>query len=56
MKKEQKMYVIKKYVMASSAHEALRKEKRTPVQDCWVDDEPRKSDNLANLIGFSVER
>lgn len=54
----QKMFVIKKYIMASSAKDALRKERKAPADDCWIDEEWRKSekDNLANAIGFKLEK
>lgn len=57
MKKEQKMYVIKKYIMASSASDALRKERHTPADDCWVDEKYRESgkDNLTSAIGYSFQ-
>lgn len=56
-KKEEKMFVVKKYIMASSAKDALRKEKKHPADDCWIDEEWRKNktDNLASAIGFTME-
>ena len=36
--KKQKLYIIKKYIMASSAKEAIRKDKKTDVGDVWIDD------------------
>jgi len=52
-----KLFVIKKYVKASCASEAIRKEKHIKVDDCWVDDDWRKNnkDNLADAIGFVYE-
>lgn len=43
--------------MASSAREALRKERATPADDCWVDEEWRKNnkDNLASAIGYNFQ-
>ncbi len=42
MKKEQKpqpkRFIIRKYVMATSAREALKKDKTAPVDDVWIDD------------------
>lgn len=57
-KNKQKMFVIKKYIMASNAQEALKKERRQPADDCWVDEEWRKNntDNLASAIGFSASK
>lgn len=51
-----KLYVVKKYVKAVSAAEAIRKERKMPVDDVWVDDEWRKNqrDGLAEAIGFKI--
>ena len=56
MKQNKKMFVVKKYIMASSAKEALRKERKVAADDCWVDDDWRKNntDNLASAIGFTT--
>lgn len=35
---KQKLYIIKKYIMASSVKEAIRKDKETEVGDVWIDD------------------
>jgi len=57
-KPEEKRYVVRKYIMAHSAQEALRKERRVRPDDCWIDDDWKK-DNQANLvsaIGFTVDQ
>lgn len=56
MKQKHKLFVIKKYVRALSAADAIRKEKKIAVDDCWVDDDWRKAnkDNLADAIGFNL--
>ena len=54
-KQKEKMFIVKKYVKAVSALEALKKERRQPADDCWIDEDWKK-DNLANAIGFSVDR
>ena len=51
--KPQKMFIIKKYIMATSAKEALKKDLKTPADDVWVDDDWKK-DHLASAIGFSI--
>lgn len=54
----QKRYVIRKYIMASSASEALKKERKYKADDVWLDEkwtEQQSRDN-APAIGFSVER
>ena len=40
--KEKKVFIIRKYIKASSAKEALRIEKRFEADDCWVDEEHHK--------------
>ncbi len=46
-----KKYVIKKYVEANSLNEALKKEKKTAVDNIWV--EEKESDkNETYAIGF----
>jgi len=45
------LYVIRKYIMAKSAQEAIRKDKTTKVQDCWIDEDWRKN-NLTIVTGF----
>lgn len=55
MKKDNlKLFVIKKYVMAKSASQAIRKDKTTPVDDVWVDDDWKKksAERLESAIGF----
>lgn len=53
---QEKRYVIKKYIMAKSAREALRKEKKVLPDDCWVDEDWKKDNpnQLVSAIGFDV--
>lgn len=37
-----KIYIIRKYIVAKSAAEAIRKEKKVAVDDCWVEDNTHK--------------
>lgn len=57
MKKIQKLFVIKKYVLAENAMEALKKEKKLAPDDCWVDEDwRRKQEDITNFqsaIGFA---
>lgn len=48
------MYVVRKYVKAPSVQSALKKEKTTPVHDCFVSEEwsNRSNQHLAEAIGF----
>lgn len=41
MKKKQ-VYIIRKYVVAGSCSEALKKDKITPVHDCWLEEISQK--------------
>lgn len=52
-----KMFIVRKYIVASSAAQAIRKDKTSPVDDVWVDEEWKKQHlaDLPGLIGFSVE-
>ena len=51
--KDQKRFILRKYVMASNAREALRKDKTSEVDDVWVDDDWKKLHDQANKdVGF----
>ncbi len=56
MKKE-KLFVVKKYVMATCAAQALRKESKIRADECWIDDDYKKNmaQNLSSAIGFTHE-
>lgn len=51
MKEKPKLYVVRKYIKATSAAQAIRKDKATPVHDVWCD-EGWKEKHLADAIGF----
>lgn len=52
-----KMFIVRKYIKATSAAEAIRKERKEPVHDVFIDDDWRKTqhDQLAPAIGFNVQ-
>ena len=55
MKKQpEKLFIIRKYVFASSAKQAILKDRRTPVDDVWIDEEWKKkaTEQLTPAIGF----
>lgn len=55
MKKEKdKLFVIKKYIKARSASEAIRKDKSTAVDDVWVDEDWKKGEasGISRSLGF----
>ena len=52
-----KLYVIRKYVMVSSAIEALKKEKRKRADDCWVDEDWKKNnDNINKTLSMGFRK
>lgn len=46
--KQKKQFIVRKYVIANSAIDAIKKEKEVPVHDIWVDDNYRPE----SKIGF----
>ncbi len=50
MSAPQKIFIVRKYVKARSAAEAIRKERNVAPDDCWIDDEWRKA-NLDTWAG-----
>lgn len=58
IKKDSKMFVVRKYVMARTVKEALRKEPKTDVHEVFVDDEWRKNraDRLSEAVGFYLPK
>lgn len=59
MKKSlEKRFIVRKYIMATSASQALTKERKIKADECWIDEkwiEQATKDN-APAIGFSVQR
>ena len=51
---KQKMYIVRKYIKADNAAQAIRKDKTTPVHDVWISDEwkEKQHQHLASAIGF----
>lgn len=47
-----KLYVVRKYIRAISAQEAIKKDKVAPVDDVWLDEDYKKSAQGASAIGF----
>lgn len=52
MNKGDKLYIVRKYIFAKNAKDAIKKDKITPVDDVWVDDDFKKSQPGASAIGF----
>ena len=55
--KELKRYIVRKYVLAKSAEEAIKKEYKYRPDDCWLDEDWKKSQEkqLESAIGFNQE-
>jgi hypothetical protein len=53
----QKLFIVRKYIMAKSAHEALKKERRHRPDDVWVDEDWKKEhkEQLSSCIGFTTD-
>jgi len=53
----EKRYKVLKYIMAKSAHEALKKERRYRPDDVLVDEKWKEehSNQLSSAIGFTAE-
>lgn len=51
MKEKPKMYVVRKYIKAVSAMEAIKKDKNTLVHDVWIDEKWQEK-GLPEAIGF----
>lgn len=53
-REKDKMFIVRKYIKARSASEAIKKDKTVPVHDVWIDEDWKKN-SLASAIGFVVE-
>lgn len=50
-----KLFVVRKYVWAKDAKQAIQVEKKIRVDDVWIDDDwKRNSNNPKDAIGFYV--
>ena len=55
MKQNPKRYVVKKYVMARSAQEALKLEPKVKPDDVWLDEkQPEAPTQPTEAIGFHI--
>jgi hypothetical protein len=50
--KPQKLFIVRKYVQASSAREALKKEKTQEADDVWIDEKWQQENTIR---GFEVK-
>lgn len=52
--KDQKLFVVKKFIWATSAKQAILKDKQAPVDDVWVDEKWKEGQqNLPDAIGYN---
>ena len=47
-----KQYIVRKYIMAKSAKDAIKLDKKKEVDDVWVDEDWKASQLENNGIGF----
>jgi hypothetical protein len=48
-------YILRKFIDADSVQDAVRKDRKTPVHDCYLKDGEAPSDGgAASAIGFSL--
>lgn len=49
-----KMYIVRKYIKATNAAQAIRKDKTTAVHDVWISEEwkEKQHQHLTGAIGF----
>lgn len=52
MKDTQKLFIIKKYVMAKSASDAIKKDPQVQIDDVWVDEDWKKENINKGNIGY----
>lgn len=56
---QKKIYIIRKYIIATSAKQALKLEKNQPADDCWVEDSMQKEwleREMKHEIGFKTKK
>ena len=51
MKVEKNRYIVRKYIMAVSASDAIRLDKKAPVNEVYIDEDYKKGSD--KLIGFT---
>lgn len=55
MKTEKTKFVVRKYIFAKSATEAIKLDKKTPVSDVWVDEKwVEQQSSLRDEVGFKT--
>lgn len=53
MNEKKKLFIIRKYIFAKNAKEAIRLDKKAPVDDVWIDENYR---NQSVTMGFNIKK
>jgi len=49
----EKLYIVRKYIMARSAKDAILKDKKSDVDDVWLDEYFKKTEIDKGCLGFN---
>lgn len=49
----EKLYIVRKYIMARSAKDAILKDKKSDVDDVWLDEDFKKTEIDKGCLGFN---
>lgn len=54
MKKDaKKLFITRKYIWAKNAQQAIKLERKTPCDECWLDEDWKKNNQMPkDAIGF----
>lgn len=48
-----KLFIVRKYIWADNAAQAIKKDRTTKVEDVWVDDDWKRNSNIPkDAVGF----
>lgn len=54
---QNKLFIVKKYVWAKSAHDAIKKESKQAPDDVWIDEEWKKNSGIPQEpMGFYANK
>ena len=52
-----KQYIVRKYIMAKSAKEAIKLDNKSEVDDCWVDEDWKAGQyEKPQDVGFKIKK
>lgn len=52
IKPNHSLFVVRKYIVAKNASDAIKLDKKTPVSDVWIDEDFKKTVSGPSAIGF----